>query len=275
MECFYARGSLSTDKTSNEYISVNNFGYNKNVNQDLSIIRKDGRLDYQLLYIDKGYGRFLLDEEFVRADSGSLIILRPGQKNHYEFSSDSFSDYYWIHFTGYGIPEIIEKLKLDASIFNVGDFFEFKDIIDSMSKATVVEDFITDTYLSSAVYMLLSQASKRIYVPDTPLRKVLTHMQNETVNTLSNVDYAQMCRLSEYHFIRAFKKCTGLTPHKYMAKITVNKAIELLTNTNLNISEIADMLGFEDSLYFSRFFKKETGYSPKNYIKENFPDKEF
>ena len=50
-------------------------------------------------------------------------------------------------------------------------------------------------------------------------------------------------------------------------QFVINKAIELLETTNLNISEIARMLGFDDSLYFSRVFKKETGTSPKKYIK--------
>jgi len=267
MDCFYGRGNLSTDKTSAEYIHVNNFGYNKYIDQNICTTRMNGRVDYQIIYIDKGYGHIWLKGKFIKAKSGSVIILPPFEKNHYEFTADSLSDYYWIHFTGYGVPELLESLKLKESIFNAGDFFEFKKCIDSMTKAAVIEDFTTDSFLSSCMLMLLSELSKKLYVPKNPLHKVLTHMQNNNINNLSNSDYAKMCGLSEYHFIRTFKKVTGLTPHRYMAKITVNKAIELISDTNLNISEIAAMLGFEDSLYFSRFFKKETGYSPKNYKK--------
>ncbi len=269
MECYYGRGILSTDKVSSEFIHVNNFGYNKDINENFCVTRKNGRVDYQIMYIDKGYGHILLNGEFIKVESGCIIILPPFIKNHYEFPQDSHSDYYWIHFTGYGVPELLKKLKLKDNIFNVGDFYEFRDIIISMSNVAAVEDFTTDSYLSSCIYMLLSRLSKKLYIPKNPLHKVLTYMQNNNINTISNNDCAQMCGLSEYHFIRTFKKVMGITPHRYMAKITVNKAIELMADTNLNILEIARMLGFEDSLYFSRFFKKETGYSPKHYIKAN------
>ena len=265
MESYYGRGTVSTDKKSDEFIHVNNFGYFKYVNEDLCITRRNGRSDYQILYIDKGYGQFLLDGEFVRAESGSIIILPPGEKNHYEFSKDSESDYYWIHFAGAGVPKLLKTLNLENKLYEVGDFFEFKDMLASMTKVATVEDFTTDSYLSSCIYMLLSQFSKRVFIPKNPLRKVLTYMQNHNINTITNSDCAKMCGLSEYHFIRTFKKTTGLTPHQYMVKITVSKAVELMADTNLNVSEIARMLGFEDSLYFSRFFKKETGYSPKNF----------
>ena len=264
MECFYGKGSVSTDKTSSEYISVNNFGYTKDINQDLCLIRNSGRLDYQIIYIDKGYGCFLIDNNLVKMESGNIILLRPGEKNHYKFYADSHTDYYWIHFAGFGVSELLTKLKLTKSVFEVGPFCEYINSIESMSKAVASEDFTTEAFLSSCIYMLLTQISKRINVPKTPINKVLVRMQNENLNTLTNSDYAKICGLSEYHFLRTFKKTTGLTPHRYMVKITIDKAIELLTDTNLNISEIANLLGFEDSLYFSRLVKKETGCSPKN-----------
>ena len=266
MECFYGRGSINTDKTSDEYISVNNFGYYKNIDQGFSVKREKGRLDYQIIYIDKGYGYFWLNDNFVKVTAGNFVILFPGEKNHYEFTSDSLTDYYWIHFTGRGVAEILNKLKLEDNVFEVGDFFEFKEAISAMSKSCVGEDFTTESYLSSCIYTLLAKTSRKIYIQDTPIRKILVKMQSESIKTFNNSTYAKMCGLSDYHFIRVFKKITGRTPHQYMAKITVNKAIDLLSTTNLNVSETARLLGFDDSLYFSRFFKKETGLSPKKYF---------
>ena len=181
MECYYGRGTLSTDKTSDEFIHVNNFGYNKCINEDLCVTRKNGRVDYQIMYIAKGYGNILINGEFITAKSGSVIIIPPAKKNRYDFPAEANSDYYWIHFTGFGVPELLKKLKLEESIYNASDFFEFKDCIDSMSKVAAVEDFTTDSFLASAVYMLLSQLSKRIYIPKNPLRKVLSNMQNNNI----------------------------------------------------------------------------------------------
>ena len=113
---------------------------------------------------------------------------------------------------------------------------------------------------------LLSTVSRSIYITDSPIHRIIEQIQRDKFDSMSNNDYAKMCGLSEYHFIRKFKKITGLTPHRYKAKQAVNKAIEMLTNSNLNISETAYALGFNDSLYFSRLFKKETGLSPQKYL---------
>ena len=100
MDYFCGKGYLNTDKTSPEYISVNNFGYTKNIDQDLCVIREHGRFDYQMIYIDKGEGDFLINNTLTRVDSGNIVMIYPGEKNHYEFYKESVSDYYWIHFTG-------------------------------------------------------------------------------------------------------------------------------------------------------------------------------
>ena len=74
--------------------------------------------------------------------------------------------------------------------------------------------------------------------------------------------YAQLCHLSVDRFTHAFKESTGLSPKSYMQKIKIRIAIEMLENTDLRISEIAEAVGISDSNYFSRIFKKYTGYSP-------------
>jgi len=267
MDYFCGKGYLNTDKTSPEYISVNNFGYTKNINQDLRIIRSRGRLDYQMIYVDKGYGMFLVKNKLTRVDSGNIVMICPGEKNHYEFSKNSKSDYYWIHFTGIGVGNLLKKLKLSGDVFNVGNFFEFKSAVNYMTDSIGSDEFVSEPMQAACVYTLLAQISKKLYNPRNQIFAVIARMQTEKINSMSNSDYAKMCGLGANHFLRVFKKTTGMTPHRYMAKITTEKAIEFLNDTSLNIAEIANLLGFDDSLYFSRFFKKEVGVAPSQYRK--------
>ena len=102
-------------------------------------------------------------------------------------------------------------------------------------------------------------------ISDKNILKVISYMKSEDFAGLSSSEYAEMAGLSEYHFIRKFKKMTGMSPTKYKSKLLAEKAGELLRSTDMNITEIAYSLGFDDSLYFSRFFKKNTGVSPKKY----------
>lgn len=268
MDYFCGKGYLNTDKTSPEYISVNNFGYTKNIDQDLRIIRSRGRLDYQMIYVDKGYGMFLVKNKLTRVDSGNIVMIYPGEKNHYEFYKESVSDYYWIHFTGVGVKNLLEKLKLSSEVFNVGDFFEFKKAVRTMAESIGSDDFLSESMQSACIYTLLTQISQKLYAPQNQISAVIARMQNEKINSMSNSDYAKICGLGVAHFLRIFKKTTGMTPHRYMAKITVEKAIEFLNDTSMNITEIANLLGFDDSLYFSRFFKKEVGIAPSRYRTE-------
>jgi AraC-like DNA-binding protein len=75
--------------------------------------------------------------------------------------------------------------------------------------------------------------------------------------------YADACGISESSFYSIFKEWSGCSPIEYRNRIRIAAARSMLENTNLQISEIAFAVGFEDPYYFSRFFKKETGASPR------------
>lgn len=80
------------------------------------------------------------------------------------------------------------------------------------------------------------------------------------------VDFAQLARqngLSLVYFRAIFKQYTGFPPTEYLARVRVQKALELLQTTRLPISEIALQVGFDDANYFSRTFKKIVGYPPR------------
>ncbi len=79
---------------------------------------------------------------------------------------------------------------------------------------------------------------------------------------------AEKMHTSRSSFYRKFLCMTNLTPISYIRKYRIQKSIELLTNTDLSIQIVSDMVGFSSPSYFSRAFKQEKNVSPKEYMSQ-------
>jgi len=88
---------------------------------------------------------------------------------------------------------------------------------------------------------------------------VLDHIQDSdlSVNTLSEI-----MELSHIQLYRKLKALTGQTPSQFIRLLRLKKAVLMLETTDLNISEIAYEVGFNDPNYFTRMFKQEYGKVP-------------
>jgi signal transduction histidine kinase/DNA-binding response OmpR family regulator len=75
--------------------------------------------------------------------------------------------------------------------------------------------------------------------------------------------------MSERHLRRKLKALTGVSPNQFISSFRLEKAKELLLQTDLNISEIAFQIGFDSPQYFSRAFSKTHGISPRGFRKKN------
>ena len=69
-------------------------------------------------------------------------------------------------------------------------------------------------------------------------------------------------------FFKKLKSLTGLAPVDLVKEIRLNKSIELIKNTDLSVSEIAFAVGFKDSGYYSKCFRKKYNQSPREYMNE-------
>ena len=84
---------------------------------------------------------------------------------------------------------------------------------------------------------------------------------------ISTVSYTHLDVYKRQEYIsRTFTKETGDNFSSYLTKVRIHQAKQLLLNTDYKIYEIAIMVGYNDSQYFCRVFKKEEGISAKEYI---------
>lgn len=87
-------------------------------------------------------------------------------------------------------------------------------------------------------------------------------------DVLSSVFLADVFCMSQRHFSRRVKQLTGLDVTHFIRSRRILKAVQLLKNTELPISEIYIKCGFESANYFTRVFHKQMGMSPTQYRKQ-------
>jgi AraC family transcriptional regulator len=78
----------------------------------------------------------------------------------------------------------------------------------------------------------------------------------------SIAEIAHECGLSSSYFARAFKRSTGVPPYKWLTKMRVERAKELLKDPRCELADIAQLCGFVDQSHFTRVFSRSEGYSP-------------
>ncbi|MEW9673003.1 response regulator [Ammoniphilus sp. 3BR4] len=83
--------------------------------------------------------------------------------------------------------------------------------------------------------------------------------------SLSLQQLADLVSLHPNHFTQLFRKNTGLSCMQFLAQLRMDKAKELLHQSDLKIGEIAERVGYENPLYFSAYFKKWVGLNPSEY----------
>jgi len=119
--------------------------------------------------------------------------------------------------------------------------------------------------------LLKSGSTKEMSLGITALRiKWLDeYIEANLAHPITLSDLASQVELSEYHFCRAFKKTTGISPYKYLIKKRIQYAGECLAKKDISIQDIAFSSGFGDSMQFSKHFKRVMGVTPTVYREQS------
>ena len=262
MKAYFAKGREIYDVTlgNSKRIHINNFGYYRELAEEIRTVRPHGRKDYHLLYVASGE----MEVEGTRLTPGEFYLYLPDTPQDYAYLPGEKSLYYWIHFTGYGVQAFLREAGLSGGLHaETGRKSRADDLLRLLADALSRDGEIDPPYagdLLFALLRLLAAPSVQRY-PFPRAVKALEQLEEPVcVEAL-----AQSYRMSRGHFIRSFRAAYGVTPGDYRTRARIRLAQNLLEDTELSVCRVSEQCGFSDPLYFSRLFKKRTGLSPTEF----------
>ena len=248
--------------------------------------RPRGRLDFQLLYIAAGKAHFHFDnnDEATIVHAGHMVLYRPKEPQKYEYYAKDQTEVYWVHFTGNNVKNFLRRYGIadDTRIIYTGISIEYKNLFMSMIEELNLQRIDYEEMLIN-YFMILLISLHRIAL-QKPRKKNLQNMNDMEQaaqyfrmhynKPISIEDYAVSHNMSISWFIQNFRQYANTTPAQYVQSLRLTNAKMLLETTNYNITEIANLVGYENPLYFSRFFRKQCGISPSQFRKQLVPNAE-
>lgn len=270
----YSETGISTEKVSDDYLLLNSCGIEYLHDRDRGSMRKNGRSDYHILYIERGACRLRLGENEVRVGEGGLILFRPGEPQIYSFLAIDDSISHYIHFTGSGIPELFERLGIgEIRFFEMGESSRYKQISAEMVREFTMKQPFYETICAAKLMELFALIAKKYslrhnrvsHIGESRIDAACRRIYENLASPPSAAELAADSCLSVSRFTHLFREVTGRSLHDFIISMRIDRAKELLSTGELSVKETAQVVGFEDQNYFSRLFKSRTGLPPREY----------
>lgn len=240
---------------------------------------------YEIIYIRQGEGVHVIDFETYPIIPESLYLFSPDQIHFWQLKNplDGMSIKFNENFLLLSPSELYLSEYLDffhnaeypASLtLDNGKGDEIKDLFNRIDGEYHSRGYIRDLKIRSYLVILLievqrlfmSGSGKRDVIRGSAIVSLFKKMVSKNFLTQrSTVYYAHKLGISDAYLHELTKENTGMTPGQIIRKEIAMEAKRMLAHTTDNISEIGYKLGFDDPSYFGRFFKRETGFSPKSF----------
>ena len=225
------------------------------------------------LPIGEGGTSYINSAEY-KISENVLIIAKPGQLRHTR-----------LPFACYYIHAIIHEGILFDTLSSLPEYTALTDeqakkikqifisLCEHNASGAPQKEIILGSLLLKLIYSVSSISSHLDRIPSSKpnnriaVEKTISFIKNNLTADLSLEALAKEAKFSPIYFHKLFKASTGRTLRDYTEEQRLNKAIDLLTSTNLSLTEIAYECGFSSQSYFNYAFKKRMNVTPREYAK--------
>lgn len=242
----------------------------------------------ELVVITKGKGIHIIDNAEYTIQAGDVYVIK-GNTTHgfkdivdltlyniaYEAAEPILEFDYLRTFSGFQALFFVEplyrkKMKFEHRLhLNPSDLMFAEKLLEIMCAENPHGNQyyrIQKIYLTSFMTFLARQYEINLsnnnisYISD-----ILAYIEQNYMENFIVEEFAAKMHLSVRHFTRIFSETYGVTPKQYILKLRLQHACNSLRSSHKSIAQIASESGFEDTNYFSTYFTKKMGMTPKDY----------
>lgn len=263
--------------------------------------------DHEFIYCCGGRAHVVINGREYEMNPGSLILIKPDVPHSFWKDKKIPGEQYWVHFdfvyrkdvydmdkfmnSNNGmlfndtlpLSEFIREDIVFENGFSFPDYIEvenpeemelkFKKLVKCFEEHGTLWQLECKVYLLQILNSILHQLSgDHTYISDkdnnTVSREVLRYIYRNYFRKISIKEVSTLVGLSEDYVGKVFKKQTGMTITQFLTHIRLQKAKDLLVQTDLNLQNIAEMVGYGDAFYLSKAIKKDTSMPPSLFRKQ-------
>lgn len=236
---------------------------------------------YLIHYIISGKGTYETNGETHVLSAGDAFLVYPNTEVIYRADVKNPWEYAWVGFTGSDAATILQATDFSRQkpcIHAVPNGDEVKrqllHIYDARGNGFAHAVEMTGRlYTTLALFLQSSSQKDTQLTAATYVQKSIEYISANYSYPITVEDIAAYVGLSRSHLFRSFELVLQQSPKEYLTDFRMKQACYLLEHSNLSITAIANSVGFDNGLYFSKTFHKKKGSSPKEYRTKKAPDR--
>ncbi len=213
----------------------------------------------------------------ITAYRGDLVLISPDASCHYGRKPEIDQ---WLHYWAVFQlkPEWEELMQwpvcaqgmFKLSIEEEAGFLPFEKLFDQMLKLNEEDGPLSERLQANLLEQLLLRAGRYLAAEgfgalDVRVLKAMELMEGHLQAMTSVAEVANLCNLSESRLSHLFQQYLGMGVQKYRSNLRLQRAKKLLATTDEPIARVAEAVGYEDPVQFSKFFSRNSGHSPREF----------
>ncbi len=251
-------------------LNIYSIGYSKN--SDVTRFGPGRRNQYIIHYVISGKGYF--NGNSVSAGQGFLIT--PGMEEYYYPDKNHPWEFLWVISNDNKIAALFEQFNADknTNIFHYNYIYAVKELSTLLIRKN---NSMYNSFEMLEIFLKIfkhHQKENSPYVnktnPQVYTEAAEKYIQSNIHSPITVAELTKFLGVSQPYLYKIFKERFLKSPKQYIVEEKIARAQKLLKETDMSVTYIANSVGFQDVLSFSKCFSLKIGLSPQNYRKQKF-----